>query len=155
MAFEPLRTDEKLDAPAAKTRDMDAQMLHGCSGFLIAAVAGYALSVWPWFAFQGAEQLRVLALCALAGLVPAGALGIVATRRFGLAGACGFVAGAVTVSIFLYLRLQQVFVAALDRQAAQPDYPLALVYVVPAAWLCLVLFTALLCLPKDEWKEPG
>ncbi len=150
MAFEPLRTDEKLDESPPKSRDMDAQMLFGCSGFIVASVGGYVLSVWPWFAFDQADKLTTVVTCSLLGLLPSGIVGVVCTRKFGLAGACGFVAGALTTAVFLYLRLQQTFLAAMAKQLPQPDYPSAMMGVLPFAWVLLVLMAAFLLLPKGD-----
>ena len=155
MAHEPLRTDEKLETPVPRPRDMDAQMLVGCTGFVLASIGGYLLTVWPFFVFSDVQFLRVLAIAAAAGMIPAAIYGGIATRRFGLPGACGFFAGAVATAIFLVLRLQQVFVAAQAQQDVAPNYPPAFQYLVPVAWLLAALLVAALLLPKGELPGPG
>ncbi|MDR3690619.1 MAG: hypothetical protein P4L46_14670 [Fimbriimonas sp.] len=150
MPFEPLQTDEKLDQPVKADPDMDTAMLFGCSGFVFTSIGGYILSVWPYLVFQDSEILARLAMCSAIGLTPSALLGIAATRRFGLAGACGFVGGSMATGIFLFLRLDQAFVAALARQAPKPDYPHLLVYLVPAGWIILTLILALVFMPNEE-----
>jgi len=150
MPLEPLQTDEKLDKPVKAGRDFDAQMMFGCGGFLIASIAGYMLSVWPFFAFQQVEQLSTLLMAMAAGMLPAAILGLVATRKFGVAGACGFVAGAITTAIFLYLRLTQAHLSYLAQQSPRPDWPQILSILVPLGWVLAVAFLAVLFLPKGE-----
>ena len=151
MALEPLNTDETLDAAVRPEKDMDAQMIFGCSGFLVAAVAGYLLSIWPFVAFQKTEQVQWLLICFAAGPLPATILGIYATRKFGLGGACGFIGGALCTGVFLFLRIQHSFVSALAQQAPRPGYPEAFQYLVPGAYILACLFLAILVLPKDEF----
>ncbi len=154
MAFEPLKTDEKLDAPAKRTKDLDDQMIMGCSGFLVSAVGGYLLSVWPFFAWQKAELLSVLLQASAAGFVPAAAVGIVVSRKYGLPGACGAVGSALCTGIFLYLRIQQTFLEAAAQRIAPPDYPHSFIWILPGAW---ILAMALLCLlvMKPETADPA
>jgi hypothetical protein len=153
MAFEPLQTDEKIDAPVKGPRDMDAAMLFGCSGFVITSLGGWALSVWPYLVFPDTEKLAMLGLASGAGLTPAAVLGVFSTRKFGLAGACGFVGGALSTGIFLYLRLDQIFISALARQAPTPNYPHLLVYLVPLGWILVATILALAFLPKEKDSE--
>jgi len=150
MAFEPLQTDEKLDVPEQTAQDMDKQMLFGCSGFLIASVVGYLLTIWPFLAFQKIEQTFWLAACFAAGGGPAIIVGLISTRRFGLAGACGFVAGAMTTGIFLYLRIQQSFLSALAKSSPTPEYPDSFIWLLPIVWILLCVFLAVVALPKGE-----
>lgn len=150
MPLEPLLTDEKLDKPVPKERDMDTVMLFGCGSFVAGAITIYLLSIWPFFAWPEVHQLRTLALASGAGLLPALLVAAVATRRFGLPGACGTVGGALTTAIFLYLRLQQAFIAAAAQQDKRPDYPPLLQGLVPLVWVLAVALVAVLLLPKGE-----
>ncbi len=150
MAFEPLQTDEKLDTPAPKTRDMDAAMLFGCSGFVGTSIGGYLLSVWPFFFFPESEKVKFLLISSSVGLIPAAILGILATRRFALAGACGFVGGSMATGIFLFLRLDQVFLSALARQAPPAEYPKVMTYLLPLAWILISAILALAVLPREQ-----
>lgn len=150
MAFEPLQTDEKIDNPEKGPRDMDAAMLFGCSGFVITSIGGWALSVWPFLVFPDTEKISRLALASAVGLIPAAILGIFATRKFGLAGACGFVGGALSTGIFLYLRIEQIFISALARQAPEPEYPHMVLFLAPSVWILIAAILALAFMPKEE-----
>ena len=153
MAFEPLQTDEKLDIPVPKKPDMDAAMLFGCSGFVFTSIGGYILSVWPFLAFHNTEQVQTLAVSGACGLVPAAILGVVATRKFALAGACGFVGGALSTGIFLYLRIEQTFIASIARQGPTPEYPPIMKYLVPFGWILVTAILSLIFLPREEPEE--
>jgi hypothetical protein len=154
MAFEPLQTDETR-APGDVTtapRDMDREMLFGCTGFLLASVIGYALSVWPFITFQRTEQIGTLALAMGLGPGVAIVVGMLVTRRYQLAGACGFVGGALCTAIFLYLRLQHGFISAMAKQAPRPDYPESFALLIPAGYVLLCVFLAVLVMPSDALK---
>lgn len=149
MPFEPLNTDERLEKPVRRERDMDDQMLFGCSGFVVASIGGYGLSVWPFFAFAQIEKIATLAQDCAIGFVPAVILAVLIARKFGLAGACGAVGGAMASAMFLYLRIQQAFMAHMARQAPEPDYPVVLQWVIPLAWLLALILAALWAMPKE------
>jgi hypothetical protein len=153
MPWEPLRTDEKLEAPVKQERDMDTQMLFGCSSFVIVSLLTYALIVWPFFVWQSIETTGTLGLCLALGLVPAFLVGGLATRRYGLAGAFGFLGGTVATAIFLYLRLQSAHLAALADQAPTPDWPSALVPIVPVTAIILAAMQVAALLPKHEFPD--
>lgn len=150
MPLEPLQTDETLDKPVPKERDMDTVMLFGCGAFVAGAVTIYLLSIWPFFVWPDVHRLRTLALCIAAGLAPALIVAAISTRRFGLPGACGAIGGALTTAIFLYLRLQQAFIASAAKQDKPPDYPALLQGLVPLVWVLTVALVAVLLLPKGE-----
>jgi hypothetical protein len=150
MPFEPLQTDEKIEGPIKRKRDMDAAMLFGCSGFVFSSIAGYILSVWPFLVFPDSERISSLSLAAGTGLIPAAIVGIAATRKFALAGACGFVGGALSTGIFLYLRIEQTFIAALARQAPTPEYPRIMTYLIPLCWILISAILALIFLPREQ-----
>lgn len=150
MPFEPLRTDEPLKGAPPPQRDMDTHMLFGCSGFIFVSVATYGLAVWPHFFFPDVYRLASLLTCSALGMVPAWMLGAVATRKMGLAGACGFVGGAMAAAVFFRLRLEQIQIAAKVDTLARADYPLGMVWVVPAAWMLVSLILVLLLLKRSE-----
>ncbi len=150
MAFEPLQTDEKLDSPVKRAPDMDSVMLFGCSGFVFTSIGGYILTVWPYLVFQDSERLSRLEVSSLVGMLPAAILGTVASRRFGLAGACGFVGGSMASGIFLYLRIEQTFLSSLARQAPKPDYPQILTYLIPLTWIIVSVILALVFVPNEK-----
>lgn len=151
MAFEPLGTDEKRDPgdKTARPKDIDSQMLLGCGGFLIAAVGGYVLSIWPFVVFQQVERLSTLLMALGFSAIPALTLGSIVTRRLGLAGACGMVGGALTTAIFLFLRLEQAFLSALAEQSPRPEYPEAYRWLVPLGYVLAAIFLAALFFPKE------
>jgi len=155
MPFEPLRTDEQLKEPVKPGADMDQAMLAGCTGFVVASFASYCLVVWPFFSFQSAEHLRVLLLCCSVGMIPALVLASAASRRAGMAGACGAVAGAMATSVFLYLRLQQVFLAARARQAPEANYPESFVWLIPTVWILLNVLAAVVFAPRPREERDG
>jgi len=150
MPFEPLNTDEQIENPVKKPRDMDAAMLFGCSGFVVTSLVGWCLSVWPFLVLPHTEKLANLGTASAVGLIPASVLGVIATRKFGLAGACGFVGSALSTGIFLYLRLDQMFLGALARQGPTPEYPRMMVYLVPCAWILASAILSLVFLPKQS-----
>jgi hypothetical protein len=125
-------------------------MLFGCGAFVVASIGGYVLAVWPFFLFQEAHFFQTILTCAAAGFLPAIALGVFTSRKFGLPGATGSVAGALATTIFLYLRIQQVFVLAQARQSVTPDYPQSLEILLPAAYLLIVASIVFAVLPKGE-----
>lgn len=129
--MEPLRTDEKLDIAQPRERDMDDHMLHGCSSFVFVSFASYFLAIWPYFFWLSIQEWGTLALCTICGLPAAFALGAYATWRIGIAGAAGFVGGALAVSIFLFLRFEQVFVESAANRIPPPDYPQWIQWFVP------------------------
>jgi hypothetical protein len=150
MPFEPLQTDEKLETPVPRQKDMDAQLLMGCTGFVLASIGGYVLSIWPYFAISNVDKFQGLQTASLLSFVPATIYGALLTRKFGLPGACGFFAGALATAIFLILRMQQIFLAGEARPEFKPEYPPIITYLFPAAWLVWAAIVALLVMPKHE-----
>lgn len=153
MAFEPLNTDERLETPVKRERDMDSAMLLGCSGFVTESLLSYALAVWPWFVVDAMHQIPKLALAMALGGIPALVVGAIGCRKFGLPAACGFVGGGLSTAIFMYLRLQQVVAVRGNYQFPQPEYPNLWVWLVPGAWLMVVVLAVAVLLPRSEW--PG
>ncbi|MCX7799651.1 MAG: hypothetical protein N2109_04835 [Fimbriimonadales bacterium] len=150
MPFEPLRTDEKLDHEAERPRDMDTHMIAGCSGFVATSLLTYFLALWPHLVFHEGYRLATLAAGLGFGLVPACILGAVATRRFGLPGACGFLGGVMAFSVFLHLRIQQFLAARGSRDLPQPEYPDDFQWMVPLLALALAVLAAAASLPRSE-----
>lgn len=150
MPIEPLNTDEKLDTPPPKSRDMDTQMMMGCSTFGIVAGMVLVLTAWPYFLIQDAQKLHSLLRVSAIGLAPAAVFGIVVSRRFGLPGACGFVGGALVSAVFLYLRLGQVLLTRYGDPSEQPDYPVAWGWLMPMAWVVACSGLALLSMRRSD-----
>lgn len=153
MPFEPLQTDEKLPEPPKQQRDMDTQMMLGCSTFGIVAGLGLALAAWPHFVITDTQHLDSLVRASAMGLVPAGLVGIVATRRLGLPGACGFVGGALVTAVFLYLRLTQVLLTRYGNPSELPDYPTSWSWMAPIAWVLFCAGLAVVFLPRSEMPD--
>jgi len=153
MPFDPLKTDERLSEPPPRVRDMDTQMMMGCSSFAVVAGLGFALAAWPHFLISETQKLAALGQASLLGLAPAALLGILASRRFGLPGACGFVGGALVTAVFLYLRLTQVLLTRYGDPAQLPEYPLAWSWMLPLAWVVACSGLALLFLPRSEMPD--
>lgn len=130
-------------------------MLFGCSGFVFTSLVGYFLTVWPFFVFPDNYRLESLLVCITTGFAPSLVLGLIAVRKFGLPGGCGFVAASMATAIFLYLRIQQMFLAADARQSVPPDYPRLWMWVLPLAWIILAVAITILFLPKNEFIEGG
>ena len=133
--------------------DMDGQMILGCTGFLILSIAGYMLAVWPFFAFLAIETRAALGRNVALGLGPHLLLAAVGSRRFGVAGGCGAAGGAAAAAVFLYLRLDQARLAALLDQGGTPQWPTALVALVPCAWLLAIVTAAILFVPPEAKAE--
>jgi hypothetical protein len=150
MPFEPLRTDEPLTGPQEKVRDLDSQMLAGCSCFVGVSLISYALAVWPFFVFQKTWELKTLAFASLFGLVPAAVFGSYTVRKWGLPAAGGFIGGALATAIFLLLRLSQVMLQQGVRDLPQPEFPSSWQYLVPGAWMLAVLILCILLIRKEE-----
>lgn len=152
--MDPLLTDEKLESPGAKEKDMDSQMLFGCSGFVVSSFATYLLAVWPFFVWMDIHYWPPLWKAVGFGLPAAFIQGAVATWKFEIAGAAGFVGGTVAACIFLYLRFQQVFLEAGARRIPFPPYPVWVEWFAPLAVLlsALLLSTAILVLQQTRHK---
>lgn len=150
MPFEPLRTDEKLDAKTAPEKSMDDQMLAGCTGFLIASLTSYSLAVWPFFLFATSTNWSDVLLAMAMGLIPCAIFGAFATRRFGLPGACGFVGAALAIAIFLHLNVNRIILGLLAQRSTGIEIPPLMAYIIPVGWLLLALVIALVLMPRGE-----
>ena len=154
--MEPLRTDEQLTPGAVKRpQDMDAAMLGGCAVFLTTAVLAFGIAVWPHLVYANAEKVSTVRMCLLIGLTPSLVVGIIAARQGGLAGACGFVSGALITSVFFFLRLQQVFITAGARTGPSPNYSPATVYLLPLGWFLFAILVAAVAMPRIRYAGLG
>lgn len=153
MPFEPLQTDEPLEGPAPKVRDLDSVMLAGCSTFVTTSILGYLLAIWPFFAIPNTHLAVNLGVACAAGMLPALVLTILATRRIGLAGACGGLSGAMACGIFLFLRMDQLMLGFTVRDLPRPDYPPSWAWIVPLAYVVITLVVGIVFLPKDTFAD--
>lgn len=153
--MEPLQTDEKLGSPVARERDMDSQMLFGCSGFVVSSFVTYFLAVWPFFVWFDIHEWAVLGKALGIGFPIAFAQGALATWKFDLAGAAGFIGGTVAASIFLYLRFQQVFLEAGAQRIPFPPYPQSIQWFAPLGILLgsILLSASILVLLQTQHKS--
>jgi hypothetical protein len=152
MPFEPIRTDEKIESQVKPPRDMDTHMLVGCWGFAATSLVTYALAVWPHFVFHQVHLKATLGLCFALGLIPAGVAGAMASRKWGLAAAAGFLGGSMATGVFLFLRLQQAHIIKDATQAPQPDYPESWVWIIPLAWTLVCLLLGLAATRREEFE---
>jgi hypothetical protein len=155
VPFEPLQTDEKLEEKVRPERDMDTQMLFGCGSFVFVSIVSYALAAWPMFVVPNTHLLVDFGIALAAGLIPASILGVVAIRKTGLAGACGFVGGAMATAIFLFLRLEQLMLGYSVREIPRPEYPRSWMWIVPTAWVIAAILLAVIFLPRRELHDEG
>ncbi|MHB8637577.1 MAG: hypothetical protein ACYC96_14000 [Fimbriimonadaceae bacterium] len=154
--MKPLQTDERLPPGSVKPpTDADAAMLGGCAVFLTVALLAFGVAVWPHLAYPAAYRVTTLRTCLLMGLGPAAVVGAVGARQGGLAGACGFVSGALITSVFLFLRLQQVFVTSGVRSGPIPNYSPAAIYLLPLGWFVLALAIAAVAMPRIRYRGLG
>ena len=142
MAIEPLQTDEPLTERVVQDPDTDTVMLWGCGSFVVASVTVFALGIWPFFRYQDISALTTLMKALLIGIGPALVVGIWITRKRGLPAACGTLGGFMIVGVFLHLRIQQAFTAAMAKQVGPPEYPPFYAYLVPVAVIILGLLVA-------------
>ncbi len=138
---------------------MDDHMLFGCSGFVATSVGCYLMAAWPFFVWLDIYTLRMLATTLALGLPVAFVAGAISGWKFGLAGSAGFVCGMVVVAVFLYLRLEYIFVGASIRQTPEPDYPgwtqwFLPVMVVALAVALSAILLAFLAEPAQTEKKP-
>ena len=151
MPFEPLRTDEPLPpGKKPKPHDFESVIIAGCTGFVASAIITYVLAVWPFLVFQQLELLKYLIMCIGFGPLIAYLFGLITCRKFGLPGACGFIAGAMSVLVFLSLRMDQVFLSAAAGQLKQVQYPESFRILVPTIWMLGAVAIALIFTPRKE-----
>ena len=150
MSFEPLETDEKLDQPIKAKKDMDSAMLAGCFGFVLTSMTIYFLGIWPFLVFGDTFLLNVLILNLVLAIVPSLLFGIIATRKFGLPGACGYVGGSMSIVVFIYLRLKMILSMVGSQTLPQAEYPDSWVWLIPLIWLALSLIIAVISYPGTK-----
>ena len=156
MPFEPLRTDEKIEGKKVKGKDMDDVMLSGCTGFVGCSLGTFLLGVWPFLAFGSDEPVQSSLLLGFpVGLIPAVIFGAYMARKYGLATACGFIGGAMALTVFLFLISQRIALAIFLASGPRHFYSPVVVYLIPVVWLVLALGIAYVATPKSElrfWK---
>jgi hypothetical protein len=122
--------------------------MSGCATIVVASFVTYGLAVWPYFVLPE-HTVAGLVTIVLSGMAPASVFGSLAVRSHGLAGAAGFLGGAMASAVFVYLRLQQTQLGRLSYELPDPEYPAAWVWMLPLAWFLLCGGLAALLLPKE------
>lgn len=149
--MEPLQTDEPLPKGVKiRKADFENQIIGGCGAFVAGSITFYFLAIWPFLVYQQIAQARILLQGIGLGLVPAIIFGVFLARKAGLAGACGFCAGSITVAVFLYLRIHQVYLEFLAREGIKPMYPQFIEWLLPVAFALVCVGIAMVSTPKTE-----
>ena len=133
MPFEPIRTDEKRSGARRKRTDYESELMAGCMVILVVSLLVFGVSVVPFFAVDEYTREGLLRGI-LTGMLPASVLGVVSMRWFGAAGLSGFLGGALTVTVFLFLRLEQTMLGFYDINLPTPEYPERWKWFIPLAW---------------------
>jgi hypothetical protein len=107
--------------------------MSGCAGIAVVAFISYTLAVVPWFLVPDYRKWGLYTAVGL-GAGTSAVFGAAATARLKLAGAAGFVGGALASALFMYLRLQHSFSGKIDPRLPDPEYPEAFAAGVPLAW---------------------
>lgn len=153
MALDPLKTDETLDTPVRAEADTDTVMLWGCGAFTTLSFTVFFVSCWPYFIWLNVSTLTDLGRASLLGLLPATIVSIIGARLRGLAASCGAVAGFTVVAVFLYMRIQQAFVAGMMKQAPMPEFGREWAYLLPACVVIGSFILAFLFTRKDHDRK--
>ncbi len=148
------KTDEKIETPYPRKRDMDSRFLTGCFTIAILSIVFYAMLAWPFFAFQ-AHLKSGLVQIGLFGALPTLVLGGTLIRRLGLEAATALAGGSFAGAIFAYLRLDSLMLGKLAdvQDLPPPDYPEAWAWLIPVGWCLVVAATVLLLLPRRETQD--
>jgi hypothetical protein len=126
----------------------DRQLMGGCASFITTSLVCYLLSIWPFIFADDLWTSAGLARAMSLGFIPPTIFGIISTRRFAVAGACGWVAAALTTAIFLLVRIQNLFTAGDSRQFPMPVFSRDLIWVLPVGYVIAVITLSLLVLPR-------
>lgn len=150
MPFEPLRTDEKLDKPVKQGPDMDSAMLSGCFAFVFTSLTVFFLGIWPFLVFSKSYLMDVLIIDLVCFAAPCLVFGVITTRKLKLPGACGYFGGALSLALFLYLRLNMIISSTGSSVDVQPEYPASWAWLIPLIWLALSLIIVVISYPNAK-----
>jgi hypothetical protein len=136
-----------------KMDDPDQALMTGCGSFLVVAVIGFGLVVAPFLVFLDTHRLSDLARNCALGMVPAAILSVVAVRSRGLATAFGVVGASLSAAVFLFLRLEQISMAAQAQQSPPVEYPDVFRYLVPLGWVLVSTLVAVASLKSEDQRR--
>ena len=143
---------------ADPTPDIEKRMLRGCFYYVLLSLGGFAIEIWPFFIWTHHYALAELGLCVGLGLAPFLLLGFWLIRREGIPAAAGAIGCALATSVFLYLRILQMVIAAHAEQVPPLDYPDAFVWLIPTGWIILVALTGAIAMslsPNQDQADTG
>ncbi len=154
MAHEPMKTDQKLEAPAKRRQDMDTALLSGCLTVAALSIAIYLLVAWPFFVYEMHTRAGLVS-AGLFGILPATLIGALAVRRLGLTGGTGFAGGAFASGLFVHLQLSNLMLGKIGavEDLPSPNYPEYWAWFLPLIWCLLVVAVVLVLLPKRELED--
>lgn len=149
-------TDEKLESPYPRKRDMDSRYLTGCLTIAFLSLLFYFMLAWPFFVFP-AHLRSGLLMIGLLGALPVLVLGGSLVRIVGLEAATALAGGSFAGAIFAYLRLDSLMLGKLGdvQDLPPPNYPDSWAWLLPLAWCLAVAASVLLLLPKREIQDEG
>ncbi len=148
------KTDEKIETPYPRKRDMDTRFLTGCFTIALLSIVFYTMLAWPFFAFQASLKSGLVQI-GLFGALPTLALGGGLVRRIGLEAATALAGGSFAAAIFAYLHLNSLMLGKLAdvKDVPPPNYPDSWAWLIPIAWCLVVAATVLILLPRRETED--
>lgn len=149
MPVDGLGTDEQLESAPPRQREFESQLMAGCSTIAVTSILTYFMTAWPFAAFPEYSTTGLLQIL-LFGALPATVLGVLASRRFALAGASGFFGGAMAAAVFMHLRFQQTAIGYVARDMPRPDYPILVIQLLPMAWFAWSGLVALIFCRRES-----
>jgi len=129
--------------------DPDKELMDGCASFLVIAVVGFSLVVVPFLLTLDVHRLGDLIQTCATGMVPCLILGAIAVRIRGLATGFGLVGSAMASSVFLFLRIQQISLAAQAGQSPPVEYPPVFQFLVPLGWILATVLVSVASLKNE------
>ncbi|MCU0315642.1 MAG: hypothetical protein MUC92_03515 [Fimbriimonadaceae bacterium] len=152
MGFEPLKTDEKIPPTNKPKSDFEAQLMSGCSVIVVVAFLTYFLTAWPWFVFP-LYTLTGLQTAIVAGCGTSVVLGGISCFRFRIAGASGFLGGALAAGVFIFLVLNEVGKGRVSQDLPRPEYPERWQWMVPLLFVVACVLVAILLTRKEKTES--
>ena len=135
---------------------MDSTFLTGCFTVAVLSLLIWGLAAWPFFVFD-MHLKEGLVSAALAGLLPALAVGTFAVIKGGMTGVTGFAGGGFAVGLFAFLQLENIMIGRFGgvEDLPEPNYPHFWAWLMPLIWCLLMIVLILVFLPKGEFEDEG